>query len=196
MLPSSKRQRVGEIRRPVRPSPRVPDGPASANPTRYCERPRTGRTRVDARRELSFILSGKRATSWFIFSSRGEPRNLLTPFRRDRKRDFANGTGPELLASKVRQALLTEGATPYSEGELPWRTNFGAALALLRHQRNNAVLGELARVYVRDALRLWAPGARLLKVEVLRDEATLMLRIRVSEQGRQAALDVHLDETR
>ena len=126
----------------------------------------------------------------------GDARNLLIPFRRDRKRDFANGTGPELLASKVRQALLTEGATASSQGELPWRTNFGAALALLRHQRNNAVLGELARVYVRDSLRLWAPGVRLLRVQVLQEDSTLALRIRVSEHGLQAVVDTQLGDNR
>ena len=67
-----------------------------------------------------------------------EAQNLLIPFRRDKKRDFAVGSGEALLASKVRQALLTEGATARSSGELPWRTNFGAGLALLRHQRNAA----------------------------------------------------------
>lgn len=87
-------------------------------------------------------------------------RNLLTPFRRDKKSDFASGTGEDLLASKVRQTLLTEGATQRSSGELPWRTNFGSSLTLLRHQRNDVVLKELSRVYVRDALRRWMPGAR------------------------------------
>jgi hypothetical protein len=53
-----------------------------------------------------------------------EVQNLLIPFRRDKKRDFAVGSGEALLASKVRQALLTEGATARSSGELPWRTNF------------------------------------------------------------------------
>jgi hypothetical protein len=75
-----------------------------------------------------------------------EAQNLLIPFRRDKKRDFAVGSGEALLASKVRQALLTEGATARSSGELPWRTNFGAGLALLRHQRNDAALKELARL--------------------------------------------------
>jgi hypothetical protein len=39
-----------------------------------------------------------------------EPTNLLIPFRRDRKRDFATGSGAELLASKVRQALPSHAA--------------------------------------------------------------------------------------
>jgi len=78
-----------------------------------------------------------------------EPRNLLIPFRRDKKRDFASDSGSDLLRSKVLQALMTAGATPRSSGELPWRTAFGAGLELLRHQRSDAALGELARVLVR-----------------------------------------------
>lgn len=120
------------------------------------------------------------------------PSNLLTPFRRDKKRDFAVGSGESLLASKVRQALLTEGATPRSSGELPWRTNFGAGLALLRHQRNDAVLGELAQVYVRDALARWIPGAQLLAVELQQSGPSLSLRVRVREGALVAATEVRV----
>ncbi|ADO70303.1 GPW/gp25 family protein [Stigmatella aurantiaca] len=118
------------------------------------------------------------------------PQNLLVPFRRDRKRDFATGTGAELLASKVRQVLLTEGATPHSTGELPWRTSFGAGLSRLRHQSNNAVLAELARVYVRDALARWLPGVQLVQVRVEQDAATLTLRIHVRTHSTDVAVDV------
>lgn len=107
-----------------------------------------------------------------------EPRGILAPLRRDRQRDFASGTGPELLASTVLQTLMTRGATPRSSGELPWRTAFGAGLDLLRHQRNDAVLEELARVYVRDALRRWVPEAELVEVAVHRADAALELRVR------------------
>ncbi|TQF11023.1 GPW/gp25 family protein [Myxococcus llanfairpwllgwyngyllgogerychwyrndrobwllllantysiliogogogochensis] len=123
-----------------------------------------------------------------------QPRNLLVPFRRDRKRDFAAGTGAELLASKVRQVLLTEGPTPHSTGELPWRTSFGAGLARLRHQSNDAVLAELARVYVRDALARWLPGVQLVQVRVEQEAATLTLRVRVREYSTTTALDVHFEE--
>jgi uncharacterized protein len=116
-----------------------------------------------------------------------EPRNLLIPFRRDKKRDFASGSGSDLLRSKVLQALMTAGATPRSSGELPWRTAFGAGLELLRHQRSDASLGELARVQIRDALRRWVPEAELISVKVERSEATLELRVRVRESGRSAA---------
>ena len=121
-----------------------------------------------------------------------EPTNLLIPFRRDKKRDFAAGGGNELLASKVRQALLTEGATARSSGELPWRTNFGAGLGLLRHRANDAVLKELARVYVRDALKRWVPGARLVGLEVEQDGASLVLRVRVRAETMRAIVGVTL----
>ena len=111
------------------------------------------------------------------------PVGLLIPLRLDKKRDLASGSGRELLASKVRQVLLTEGATPRSSGELPWRTNFGAGLGLLRHQRNDAALAEMARVYVRDALRRWVPSADLVAVEVSQDGPSLTLRVRVREKA-------------
>ena len=117
---------------------------------------------------------------------------LLIPFRRDRKRDFASGTGADLLRSKVLQALATEGATPVSQGELPWRTAFGAGLERLRHQRNDAALAELARVYVRDALRRWAPSAEVTNLEVTRLDSSLTIRLRVRERatGSETAVEV------
>lgn len=119
-------------------------------------------------------------------------RSLLIPFRRDKQRDFASGTGAELLASKVRQALLTESATACSSGELPWRTNFGSAVSLLRHQRNDAVLRELARVYVRDALRIWVPEAQVMGLSVEQAGSALVLRLRVRERGVEATAEVFL----
>ena len=108
-------------------------------------------------------------------------RNLLIPFRRDRKRDLATGEGEELLASKVRQVLLTEGSTPRSSGELPWRTNFGAGLGLARHRPNDAVLVELTRVKVRDALDRWLPGVAAVEIDPATSGERLSLRLRVRE---------------
>ena len=104
--------------------------------------------------------------------------NVITPFRRDKKRDFASGDGAELLASKVAQVLGTRGPTPGAAGELPWRTDFGSPLHMLRHQRNDAVLRELARVYIREALRRWLPGVELLGVDVASVGASLVVRLR------------------
>jgi hypothetical protein len=113
------------------------------------------------------------------------PRGLLTPFQRDRKRDFASGEGDDLLASKVGQVLATEGSTLRSTGELPWRTVFGTPLGVLRHQRNEVVLGELARVYIRDALARWVPEATLVAVEVQREGGELRLRVRFQAVGQE-----------
>jgi phage baseplate assembly protein W len=120
------------------------------------------------------------------------PRNLLIPFRRDRKRDLATGDGEALLASKVRQVLLTEGSTPRSSGELPWRTNFGAGLGLARHRPNDSVLAELTRVQVRDALRRWLPAVAVVEVEVTPSAATLSVRVRVQEGATVAAVTTKL----
>lgn len=113
---------------------------------------------------------------------------LLTPLRRDQKRDFASGSGPELLRSKVIQALATEGETPRSTGELPWRTAFGSGLHLLRHQRSDEVLSELAQVYVRDALQRWVPEVELVTVMVTPADAELQLRVRYQASGQPAAV--------
>ncbi len=117
---------------------------------------------------------------------------LLNPFRRDRKRDFASGDGEELLASKVEQVLATEGATARSSGELPWRTAFGCSVQLLRHQNNDTILAELARVYVRDALRKWLPEAQILELSVVRDgaTATIRLRYRATASSRTRSLSI------
>lgn len=111
-------------------------------------------------------------------------RGLLAPFRRDRKRDFASDDGDDLLASKVLEVLATEGATARSSGELPWRTAFGTPLQLLRHQNNDVALGELARIYVRDAFRRWLPDAEVVRITVERDGAVLALHIRFRAAGR------------
>jgi hypothetical protein len=119
----------------------------------------------------------------------GEPTGLLSPFMRDRKRDFASAAGPELLASKVVQVIATEGDTAASSGELPWRTAFGAGFQTLRHQNSDDALAALAHVYVRDALGRWVPEAELVGVTVARDGDALYVRIRF----RDAALGEHRD---
>lgn len=117
-------------------------------------------------------------------------RNLLIPFRRDRKRDLATGEGDALLASKVRQVLLTEGATPRSSGELPWRTNFGSGLGLLRHHANDAVTRELIRVRVQEAIERWLPGVEVVETIVLSDSSQMAVRLTVRGGGVPRTLTV------
>ena len=102
---------------------------------------------------------------------------ILTPFRRDRKNDFASGTGDELFKSQVIQVLMVEADTPKSSGELPWRTSFGSAVHLARHHRNDAVISELVRVYARDVLKRWFPDVTVTRLDVQQDLASLILRV-------------------
>jgi phage baseplate assembly protein W len=109
-------------------------------------------------------------------------RGLLRPFRRDRKQDFAADAGEAVIRSAVGQILGTMAASDFTQGELPWNTAFGSLLHLLRHQKNDAVLKELARVHVVDALKRWEPRVRVTSVQVTRErqdgENVLSIRIR------------------
>lgn len=95
---------------------------------------------------------------------------LLRPLRRDQKADFAAGSGEQLIRSAVGQILGTIGASDSTPGELPWRTEFGSLLYRLRHQKNDSVLQELARVYVVDALKRWEPRIVVTATTVQREK--------------------------
>lgn len=113
-----------------------------------------------------------------------ELRGLLRPFRRDRKADFAAGSGEPLIRAAVGQILGTMAASEFTPGELPWRTEFGSGLHLLRHQKNDALLQELARIHVVDALKRWEPRIRVTSVQITRErdrgENVLAIRLRYS----------------
>ena len=119
-------------------------------------------------------------------------KGLAIPFHRA-SRDFATAEGEELLRAKIAQILMTEGATPRSEGELPWRTAFGSGIHLLRHQNNTAVLGELAKVYVRDALRKWLPEVDVVSVSASQQDNILRLDVVVrANQGTSIPVQLEL----
>lgn len=107
---------------------------------------------------------------------------LLRPFRRDLKADFASDGGERLVRSAVGQILGTMAGSDYTEGELAWRTEFGSLIHLLRHQKNDAVLQELGRVYVVDALKRWEPRIVVTSVKITRErqdgENILAIRLR------------------
>jgi len=99
---------------------------------------------------------------------------LVRPFRRDLKSDFASAGGEALVKSAVGQILGTMASSDFTEGELPWRTEFGSLLHLLRHQPNSDLLGELARVYVVDALGRWEPRIHVTAVSATREAANVL----------------------
>jgi uncharacterized protein len=104
---------------------------------------------------------------------------LVIPFQRDRQRDWAAAGGEALVRSAVAQVLGTVGASDFTQGEMPWRTEFGSLLHLLRHQKNDVALREMAKVYVQDALRRWEPRIMVTRLDAERlDDSKLVLRLR------------------
>jgi phage baseplate assembly protein W len=95
---------------------------------------------------------------------------LLRPFRRDQKADFAAAGGEQLIRSAVGQILGTVGSSDFTQGEVPWRTDVGSLLHALRHQKNEHILQELARVYVIDALKRWEPRIAVISVRAKREQ--------------------------
>lgn len=91
-------------------------------------------------------------------------RGILRPLRRDSSGDFQNGTAGDLLKSAVALVLNTTCSSKSTAGELPWRTEFGSIIELLRLRNNNVVLKHLAEHYIADALRKWIPSLRLTAV--------------------------------
>jgi phage baseplate assembly protein W len=86
-----------------------------------------------------------------------------------------------LLRSAVGQVLGTMAQSEVTQGELPWRTEFGSRLHLLRHHKNDAVLQELARAYVVEALKRWEPRIVVTSVNATREalEGTNVLTLRI-----------------
>lgn len=107
-------------------------------------------------------------------------RGLLRPFRRDQKNDLATATGEALVKACLVQVLGTKADSAVSSGELPWRTDFGSRLHLLRHQNNTDGMLELAAVMVQEAAR-WEPRvrARAFKLEEHGDTNPRALYLRV-----------------
>jgi len=93
-------------------------------------------------------------------------KGVITPFQRDGKGDFANAADISLVRSEVQQVLGTMASSPRSNGELPWRPEFGSILPLLRFRNLDETTRELARVYVIDALRTWLSRVRVKDAQV------------------------------
>lgn len=89
---------------------------------------------------------------------------LLAPFQRDGKGDFAHASGARLVGSTIAQIVATRAQSAKAGGELPWRTNAGSWIHLLRHRNNTPAFRETARVYIQSAIRRWEPRVEVLDV--------------------------------
>lgn len=105
-------------------------------------------------------------------------RTLRTTLAREGSRDFGSSSGGDLDREKIEQVLCTECNPDGTGGELPWRTDFGAPLHLLRHRGAVHVLVALARTWAAAALRRWAPRVPISSVDASAAQTELRLDVR------------------
>ncbi len=96
---------------------------------------------------------------------------IIRPFQRDQKGDFAHASDVALVKAALGQILGTAASSQYTQGELPWRPEFGSLLHHLKHRPNNQTLDELARTYVLEAVARWEPRVRINEVSIARSSA-------------------------
>ena len=126
-------------------------------------------------------------------SSVGQPtglfgHGLLRPFRRGKNDDFQTGDGVALIRAAVGLVLGTVCDSSASDGELPWRTEFGSILQNLRQQNLDAAIEALARHYVVEALSRWIPAIKVTKMQLAERDNTLFIHVTyevVDPVGRQ-----------
>jgi hypothetical protein len=117
---------------------------------------------------------------------------IVRPFRRDVRGDIRNDCGVPVVAAAIGQILGT------AQGELLWRPEFGSRLQRLRHKTNVKGLGELARVYVAEALERWEPRVTVVAVDMevggTGQETTLGIRVdyRIAANGRTESVLVRI----
>lgn len=96
----------------------------------------------------------------------GRPRRgLLIPFRRGSS-DYETGEGLALVSSDLALLLGTRRSSSITQGELPWRTDFGSLIQHAVHQNNDIVLTGLVRQWSSDAVARWMPSVRIVDVRI------------------------------
>lgn len=128
-------------------------------------------------------VSAEDGAAALLAGSTGRPRRgILTPFRRGAA-DYVSGEGSALINSEIRQVLGTRCASATTQGELPWRTEFGSLIHRARHRNNDAVLAALLNQWTVDAVARWLRFVRVTRTTLERkkdehgNETILSLRV-------------------
>lgn len=138
---------------------------------------------------VSYVVSGANVSS-VTTAARGDRtilrRGILLPFQRDRKNDFANGVGEDLIVSNALLVLSTRASDGRIPGEIPWRQNFGTLLHKIRHQNAKPVIFYQARAYVVDGLARWEPRVRVVAFDLKAEQRRFICRttVRIIESER------------
>jgi len=98
-----------------------------------------------------------------LASTSGRERHgILLPFVRGAS-DFDTGSGAALINTSIRQILGTRCSSATTQGELPWRTDFGSLIPNARHRNNDVVLEALVNQWAVDALARWLSTVRVTR---------------------------------
>lgn len=106
-------------------------------------------------------------------------RGAVTPFVRDGQGDWANADDIRVVRADVAQVLGTLASSGSTDGELPWRPEFGSVLQLIRFRNLDETTVELARTYVVDALKNWLFRVQVKDTSIEIDRAQSLLVIHV-----------------
>lgn len=102
---------------------------------------------------------------------------LLFPPARDGRGDWITGDGIEAINSSIKQIVGVRGAGADTQGELPWRTEFGSQVHRLLYADNTAAIEGIAQIFVVDALRRYEPRIDLREVSIERFEVAGLGRV-------------------
>jgi phage baseplate assembly protein W len=97
---------------------------------------------------------------------------LIIPFERDGKNDFANASGRANIESALQLILGTKGSSGFTQGELPWRPEFGSVIHHLKLQPNNPGLREQAHHFVVEAVQRWDRRIEITNVDYNKNDST------------------------
>ena len=106
---------------------------------------------------------------------------IICPFQRDGKGDFANADGLDLLKSDIGELIGVIGPTTQQPGELPWNTELGSRVLMMKHRGLHAEMVRAnADQLVSAPVRRWENRARVRSTEVVVDENAQSLTIKFS----------------
>lgn len=92
----------------------------------------------------------------------------MAPFRRDQRNDFVSGSGDALLSAEILQVLGTRADDGSMTGELPWRTDFGSLVHVLRYAAIDETMAAVLRSRIASALARWLPQVKIKKTGLSR----------------------------
>ena len=111
---------------------------------------------------------------------------IVCPFRRDGKGDFANNSGLVVLKSDVAELLGIIGPSASEPGELPWDTERGARLIVLKHRGiHKEMTRATAEQMAAGTIRRYEPRVQVGPTVVRGEGATLTIAVRYTPLGFQ-----------